>query len=157
MHWTVSRHIGDTMWQIYSLCYPTIEANWHGQTYRNPYEFIKWTCQVNKPCPSTFLDNISQIIIKSLRVLHVVRIQWRGTKEPLEKVKEESEKLAESSAFRKQRSWHPAHHFTTNRWRNSENSGRLYFSGLQNDCRRWLQPWNKKTLTPWKKSYDQPR
>ena len=21
----------------------------------------------------------------------------------------------------------------------------------------WLQPWNKKTLTPWKKSYDQPR
>ena len=21
----------------------------------------------------------------------------------------------------------------------------------------WLQPWNKKTITPWKKSYDQPR
>ena len=21
----------------------------------------------------------------------------------------------------------------------------------------WLQPWNQKTLTPWKKSYDQPR
>ena len=31
------------------------------------------------------------------------------------------------------------------------------FWGLQNHCRRWLQPWNKKTLTPWKKSYDQPR
>ena len=29
--------------------------------------------------------------------------------------------------------------------------------GLQNHCRWWLQPWNKKTLTPWKKSYDQPR
>ena len=29
--------------------------------------------------------------------------------------------------------------------------------GLQNHCRWWLQPWNKKTLAPWKKSYDQPR
>ena len=31
------------------------------------------------------------------------------------------------------------------------------FLGLQNHCRWWLQPWNKKTLTPWKESYDQPR
>ena len=37
------------------------------------------------------------------------------------------------------------------------NSDRLYFWGLQNHCRWWLQPWNKKTLTPWEKSYDQPR
>ena len=44
-----------------------------------------------------------------------------------------------------------------NRWRKSENSGRLYFVGLQNHCRWWLQPWNKKPLIPWKKSYDQPR
>ena len=40
---------------------------------------------------------------------------------------------------------------------NSGNSGRLYFLGLQNHCRWCLQPWNKKTLTPWKKSYNQPR
>ena len=32
-----------------------------------------------------------------------------------------------------------------------------YFSGLQNHCRWWLQPWNKKMVTPCKKSYDQPR
>ena len=31
------------------------------------------------------------------------------------------------------------------------------FWGLQNHCRWWLQPWNEKTLAPWKKSYDQPR
>ena len=31
------------------------------------------------------------------------------------------------------------------------------FGGLQNHCRWWLQPWNEKTLTPWEKSYDQPR
>ena len=33
---------------------------------------------------------------------------------------------------------------------------RDYFPGLQNHCRWWLQPWNSKTLAPWKKSYDQP-
>ena len=33
----------------------------------------------------------------------------------------------------------------------------LFFGGLQNHCRWWLQPGNLKVLTPWKKSYDQPR
>ena len=32
-----------------------------------------------------------------------------------------------------------------------------FFFRLQNHCRWWLQPWNKKMLAPWKKSYDQPR
>ena len=41
-----------------------------------------------------------------------------------------------------------------NRWGNND---RLYFGGLQNHCRWWLLPWNKKMLTPWKKSHDQPR
>ena len=31
------------------------------------------------------------------------------------------------------------------------------FWGLQNHCRWWLQPWNEKTLAPWKESCDQPR
>ena len=44
-----------------------------------------------------------------------------------------------------------------NRWGNSGNSVRLYFLELQNHCRRWLQPWNYKMLTPLKESYDQPR
>ena len=43
-----------------------------------------------------------------------------------------------------------------NRWGNSGNSVCLYFSGIQNHCSWWLQPWNEKTLTPWKESYDQP-
>ena len=57
-----------------------------------------------------------------------------------------------------------SHHFMANRWGNSGNSERPYFLGLQNHCRWWMQPWNflfaamkSKTLTPWKKSYDQPR
>ena len=44
-----------------------------------------------------------------------------------------------------------------NRWGNNENSDRFHFLGLQNHCRWWLQPWNSKTLAPWKKSCDKPR
>ena len=40
-------------------------------------------------------------------------------------------------------------HCLANRWGNNGNSDRLYFLGLQNHCRWWLQPW--------KKSYDKPR
>ena len=40
---------------------------------------------------------------------------------------------------------------------NNGNSERLYFWGFPNHRRWWLQPWNEKTLAPWKKSYDQPR
>ena len=43
-----------------------------------------------------------------------------------------------------------------NRWGNNGNSDRLYFGGLQNHCRWWLQPRNWMMLAPWKKSYDQP-
>ena len=50
-----------------------------------------------------------------------------------------------------------SHHFMANRWGINANSQRLYFLGLQNHCRWWLQPWNKKMLAPRKKSYDQPR
>ena len=35
-----------------------------------------------------------------------------------------------------------SHHFMGNRWGNSGNSVRLYFYGLQNQYRWWLQPWN---------------
>ena len=35
-----------------------------------------------------------------------------------------------------------SHHFMANRWGNSGNRGWLYFGGLQNHCRWWLQPWN---------------
>ena len=31
------------------------------------------------------------------------------------------------------------------------------FLGTKITADGWLQPWDKKTLTPWKKSYDQPR
>ena len=62
----------------------------------------------------------------------------------LMKVKEESDKVGlklniqktniMASTFRKRRSWHPVPSMG-NRWGNSGNSIRLYFSGLQNHCR----------------------
>ena len=53
----------------------------------------------------------------------------------LMKVKEESEKLAESSTFRKQRSWHLVPSLHANRWGNNGNSDKLYLLGFQNHCR----------------------
>ena len=46
------------------------------------------------------------------------------------------------------------HHFMANRWGNNGNSESLYFLGLQNHCKWWLQLWNM--LAPSKKNYDKP-
>ena len=50
----------------------------------------------------------------------------------------------------------PAHHFMASR-RGKWKQWLISFHGLQNHCRWWLQPWNSKTLAPWKESYDQSR
>ena len=84
--------------------------------------------------------------------------KWRGSKKPLIKVKEESEKVGLKLNIQKTKIM--ASSLITSREineGNSRNSVRLYFWGLQNHCRWWLQPWNWKMLTPWKESYDQPR
>ena len=67
----------------------------------------------------------------------------RGTQEPLD----ESERRELKSWLKTLHSenkdhgiW--SHHFMANRWGNSGNSERLYFLGLQNLCRWWLQSWN---------------
>ena len=88
---------------------------------------------------------------------HMAEIE-EEVKSFLLKVKEESEKVGLNVNIQKTNimasgpitSWQK-------RWGNSWNSGWLYFLGLQNHCRWWLQPWNEKMLTPWKESYDQPR
>ena len=69
------------------------------------------------------------------------------------KVKEKSEKAGLKLNIQKMKS----HCFMANRWGNNRNSDRLYFLGLQNHCGWGLQPWNQKTFSPWKKSYDKPR
>ena len=67
---------------------------------------------------------------------HPYGTKWKRTKEPLIKVKEESEKVGSKLNIQKTKimasgpitSW-------KNRWGNSGNSGWLYFSGLQNHFR----------------------
>ena len=56
-------------------------------------------------------------------------------------VKAESEKVGLKLNIRKRRSWHPVPSCHC-KWANCGNSVRLYFFGLQNHCRWWLQPWN---------------
>ena len=53
----------------------------------------------------------------------------------LMKMKVESEKVDLKLNIQKLRSWRLSHHFMANRWGNSGNSVRLYFSGLQNHCK----------------------
>ena len=53
----------------------------------------------------------------------------------LMKVKEESEKVGLKLNIQKTNHGTWSHHFMGNRWGNSGNSVRLYFSGLQNHCR----------------------
>ena len=75
----------------------------------------------------------------------------------LVKVKEEWKSWVKTQHSEKEDHGIWSHHFMANRWGNNGNSDRLYFGGLQNHCRWWLQPWNLKTLAPWKNSYDKPR
>ena len=53
----------------------------------------------------------------------------------LMKMKEESENVGLSSHSENEDHGIRSHHFLANRWGNSGNSDRLYFSGLQNPCR----------------------
>ena len=67
----------------------------------------------------------------------------RGTKEPLDEVERGEWKTwlkAQHSKNEDHGIW--SHHFMVNRFGNNGNSDRVYFLGLQNHCRWWLQPWN---------------
>ena len=74
--------------------------------------------------------------------------KWRGTQKPLD----ESESGEWKNWLKAQHSenhedhgiW--SHHFMGNRWGNSGNSVRLYFSGLQDHCRWWLRHEIKRHL-----------
>ena len=75
----------------------------------------------------------------------------------LMRVKKESEKAGLKLKIQKLRSGHLVSSFHGKYLGKQWKQWRTLFLGLQNHCRRWLQPWNEKTLVPWKKTYDQPR
>ena len=75
--------------------------------------------------------------------MHPYSRKQRGTKE----LPNESERGKWKSWLKTQHSENSdhgiqSHHFLANRWRNNGKSDRLYFLGLQNHCRWWLQSWN---------------
>ena len=84
--------------------------------------------------------------IQMCRWHHPYGRKWRGTKEPLDEVKEESEKAGLNLSIQKNEDHGIlSHHLMTNRWGNNGNSDSLYFLGLQNHCRLWLQgSWDGK-------------
>ena len=58
------------------------------------------------------------------------------------KVKEKNEKCLKTQHSKNEDHGIQSHHFMVNRWGNDGSSDRLYFLGLQNHCRWWLQPWH---------------
>ena len=66
----------------------------------------------------------------------------RRTEEPLESKRGEWKSWLKTHNSKNEDDGIWSHHFTANRWGNNGNSDRLYFGGLQNHCRWWLQPWN---------------
>ena len=60
----------------------------------------------------------------------------------LMKVKEESEKAGVKLNIQETKIMASGPITSWQRWGNNGNSDRLYFLGLQNHCRWWLQPWN---------------
>ena len=74
----------------------------------------------------------------------------RGTKELLDEGKRgEWKSRLKTEHLKNEDHGIQSHHFMAYRWGHNGNSTRLYFLGLQNLCRWWLQPWNLKMLTPW--------
>ena len=97
--------------------------------------------QMKHKVESRLLGEIS--IPQICRWHHHYGRMWKRTKEPLD----ESERGECKIWLKTQHSENKdhgirSHHFKANRWGNNGHSERLYFLGLQNHCRWWLQPWN---------------
>ena len=79
----------------------------------------------------------------------ILMAESEGLTSLLMKVKEESEKVGLKLNIQKTKIMASG---SITSWQiNGETmeSDRLYFWGLQNHCRWWLQPWNLKLLVPW--------
>ena len=89
-------------------------------------------------------------IISDMQMTHPYGRKGRGTKEPLMKVKEESEKAGLKLNIQKPRSWHPS---MANRWGKNGNNDRL-FTWAPKSLQMLTAAMKLKTLAPWKKCYD---
>ena len=132
---------------FYSLWLFNIYAEYTMKKYQ-----VGWSTSWNQDCQEKY--QYPQIC----RWHHPYGIKWRETKKPLD----EGERGEWKSWLKTQHAKNEDHGIWSITSRQiggggEGNGDRLYFLGLKNHCRRWLQPWNYKMLAPWKKSYDQPR
>ena len=103
-------------------------------------EYTIWNARLNE---SQAGIKIARKNINNLRYADDTTLMAESEEElkrPLIKVKKEIEKVGLKLNIQKNKNhgiW--SHHFKANRWGNNGNSVRLYFSGLQNHCRWWLQ------------------
>ena len=119
----------------------------------NYAEYIMWNAELDEtqPCIKIARKNINNFRYTDDTVL-TAEIK-EEQKILLMKVKKKSEKIGLKLKYQKKIM--ASQQSMTDRWGNNGNSGRLYFLGLQNHCRWWLQPWNLNMVAVWKKSSDQ--
>ena len=113
--------------------------------YRHPAYYVQSTsCEIlgwmKHKLESRFPGEIS--VIQVLRWCHAYGRKQRGTKGPLDESEREWKSWLKTQHSKNEDHGIWSHHFMANRWGNNGNSGWLYFWGLQNHCRWWLQPWN---------------
>ena len=107
-------------------CHPAYLTNMQSTSCKTP-SWMKHSW--NQDCQEKNINNLRYVDDTTLMA------ESEELKSLLMKVKEESEKLALNSTFRKRRLWHPVPSLHVNRWGNSGNGVRLYFFVLQNHCR----------------------
>ena len=82
------------------------------------------------------------LIAESKEELKSMKVKKESDSERGWKVREESKKAGLKQHSENEDHGIRSHFFMANRWGSYENGGRLYFGGLQNHCRWWVQPWN---------------
>ena len=103
-------------------------------------EYIMWRAR---------LDEVQagiKIIERNINNLRYDTTLIEESKEELKsllmKVKEEWKSWPKTQHSKNENHGIQSHHFMANRWVNNGSNDRLYFLGLQNHSRWWLQPWN---------------
>ena len=102
-----------------------------------------WNARLNEPQAGIKIAGRNINNLKYADDTTLIAKSKEELKSLLMKVKEESEKAGLKLNIQKNKDHDiQSHHFMAKRWGNNGNSDRLYFLGLQNHHRSWLQPWN---------------
>ena len=100
-----------------------------------------WNAKLNEPQAGIKIAGKNINNLKYADDTTLIANSKEELKSLLMKVKEESEKAGLKLNIQKNKDHDvQSHHFMAKRWGNNGNSDRLYFLGLENHHRWWLQP-----------------